>query len=435
MNRVMSKAAIKLLVLTLATSASICCNKKTAESDSAASTAGQGAVSGAFTAADTDELLAPIALYPDPLLAQILPAATFIDQLEEAQKTLNGKSDDNLIANQSWDISVKSVAHYPDVLQMMTEKEDWTVALGQAYVNQPADVEKSIQNLRGQAQDAGNLVSSEQMVVETKSENGQEVIVVEPAQAEVIYVPQYNPEVVYVEPEGPSAGAAVLTFAAGLAMGAWLNRDWNWYGGGPYYHGWNGGGWIGRSASYANVNVNRNVYINDSYRNVNVNRNINSRNINNYRTDLHRSSEVRRQNTVVRGNSVNDRNAVRNADGVRTGNNDALRKDNRNLNNNPRDVNNRNTGAAQLPANRATQQPANRAASNRSGAGAGTSDVKRTQPNATQNRQATQANTSRGSASGSRSSAGTQSSGGSKAGGSKGGAAQGGAAQGGSGRR
>jgi hypothetical protein len=69
-------------------------------------------------------------------------------------------------------------------------------------------------------------------------------------------------------------------------------RGWNWYGGGPYYHGWSGGGWIGRSASYANVNVNRNVYINDSYRNVNVNRNINSRNINNYRTDLHRSSEI-----------------------------------------------------------------------------------------------------------------------------------------------
>ncbi len=345
MNRVMSKAAINVLVFTLA-SASICCNKKTAGTDSAASNAGQGAVSGAFTAADTDELLAPIALYPDPLLAQILPAATFIDQLEEAQKTLNGKSDDNLIANQNWDISVKSVAHYPEVLQTMTEKDDWTVALGQAYVNQPADVEKSIQNLRGQAQDAGNLVSSEQMVVETKSENGQEVIVVEPAQAEVIYVPQYNPEVVYQEPEGPSAGAAVLAFGAGLAMGAWLNRDWNWYGGGPYYHGWNGGGWIGRSASYANVNVNRNVYVNDSYRNVNVNRNINSRNINNYRTDLHRSSEIRRQNTVVRDNSLNDRNAVRNADGVRTGNNDALRKDNRNLNNNPRDVNNRNTGAA-----------------------------------------------------------------------------------------
>src|ERR1043166_695839 len=97
-----------------------------------------------FSDAELDELLAPIALYPDPLLAQVVPASTFIDQLENAQQVLGGSTDDNKIGNQQWDVSVKSVAHYPQVLQMMVEKRDWTTALGQAYVNQSTDVGKSI---------------------------------------------------------------------------------------------------------------------------------------------------------------------------------------------------------------------------------------------------------------------------------------------------
>jgi hypothetical protein len=96
-----------------------------------------------FSEAELDELLAPIALYPDPLLAQVVPAATFIDQLEEANRVLGGSSDDNAISGQQWDVSVKSVAHYPQILQMMVDKRDWTTALGQAYVNQSTDVGKS----------------------------------------------------------------------------------------------------------------------------------------------------------------------------------------------------------------------------------------------------------------------------------------------------
>jgi Protein of unknown function (DUF3300) len=247
----------------------------------------------AFSEAELDELLAPIALYPDPLLAQLLPASTFVDQIAEAQKTLNGKSDDNLIANQSWDISVKSIAHYPTVLQAMSQKSDWTTALGQAYVGQAADVEKAIQRLRAQAKDAGTLVSNDKVLVETKTQSGQQVIAVEPAQPEVIYVPQYDPQVVYVQ-QGPSTGsvvaASMLSFGVGMAMGAWLNRGWNWYGGGVYYHGWSGGGWIGRSANVANINVNRNVYVNNSYRNINVDRNVTNRNISSYRTNLQRDA-------------------------------------------------------------------------------------------------------------------------------------------------
>lgn len=257
-----------------------------------------------FSDADLDEILAPIALYPDPLLAQMLPAATFVDQLTEAQRTLNGKSDDNLIANQNWDVSVKSVAHYPPVLKTMTDDLDWTTTLGQAYISQPSDISKSIQRLRFEASDAGNLKTTPQQAVIEKDN----IITIEPAQPQVIYVPEYNPETVYVEQappptEGISTGEAVaigaIAFTAGLAIGAWLNRDYDYYGyygpPGVYYHGWNGGGWIGVNRSYVDVDINRNVYINNSYSNINVNRNVYNRNVTNYRTNVTQRANVRTQ--------------------------------------------------------------------------------------------------------------------------------------------
>src|SRR5947207_9207453 len=229
-----------------------------------------------FSDAELDELLAPIALYPDPLLSQVVPASTFVDQLENAQQVLGGSTDDNQIGTQNWDVSVKSVAHYPQVLQMMVEKRDWTTALGQAYVNQSTDVGKSIQRLRAQARAAGNLVTTPQQQVIVSGQ----VIKIVPAQPQVIHVPQYNPEVVYVK-SGPSTGevvaATAIAFGAGLAIGAWLNNDWDWYGRGIYYHGWAGGGWIGVNRTF--VNVNRNIYVNNRYRNVNVNRAVVNRNI------------------------------------------------------------------------------------------------------------------------------------------------------------
>jgi hypothetical protein len=275
-----------------------------------------------FTDAELDELLSPIALYPDPLLAQVVPAATFIDQLEQAQRVLNGSSDDNLISQQDWDVSVKSVAHYPQVLKMMVDKHDWTTAVGQAYVNQSTDVGKSIQRLRAEAKAAGSLVttSQQQVVVEGST------IKIVPAQPQVIYVPQYNPEVVYVD-SGPSTGdviaASMISFGVGMAIGAWLNNDWDWYGRGIYYHGWVGGGWVSVNRTF--INVNRNVYINNRYRNVNVNRHITNRNINSYRTTLNRNATVRQQNIArnrntrsnigrdsVNRNKINHNEALRN---------------------------------------------------------------------------------------------------------------------------
>jgi hypothetical protein len=342
MIRVMFKTVTGLLVLTMAIYPSLYGISKTAGRISASELAASvnrqeaSATEGAFSEEELDELLAPIALYPDPLLAQVLPASTFIDQIDEAQRTLNGKSDDNLIANQNWDVSVKAVAHYPMVLQMMNQKRDWTTALGQAYVNQSTDVGKSIQRLRAQAKDAGNLVSNDKMLVETKTESGQQAITIEPAQPQVVYVPQYDPEVVYVEQSGPSTGtvvaASLISFGVGMAIGSWLNRDWDWYGGGIYYHGWRGGGWVGRSYSYVNVNVHRNVYINDRYRTVNVNRRINNRNINRYRSDLRRDADIRRARVnnrdLGRGNDRPDRG------GFNDTRNDALRsRDDKRLDN------------------------------------------------------------------------------------------------------
>ncbi len=256
-----------------------------------------------FTEVELDELLAPVALYPDPLLAQVLPAATFVDQLDEASRVLGGRSDDQLIADREWDVSVKSVAHYPQVLQMLVQKRDWTTALGQAYVNQSTDVLKSVQRLRAEARDAGSLITTPQQTVVVEGQ----VIKVVPAQPQVIYVPQYNPEVVYVKEEssGVSTGAAVaaslISFGAGLALGAWLNNDCDWHGYRVFYHGWSGGGWIGVNRTF--VNVNRNIYVNRRYTNINVNRNVVNRNISSYRGTLRRDADVRRER--VRDNGVN----------------------------------------------------------------------------------------------------------------------------------
>ena len=284
-----------------------------------------------LNAQELDEILAPIALYPDPILAQMLPAATFVDQLTEAQRTLNGRSDDSLIANQDWDVSVKSVAHYPPVLKTMTDDLDWTTTLGQAFISQPEDINGSIQRLRFQASDTGNLVTTPQMAVIEKDN----IIRLEPAQPEVIYVPQYNSETVYVEQapvyeeeSGISTGEAVaigaLAFTAGLAIGSWLNRDYDYYGyygpPGPYYHGWSGTGWVGVNRGY--VDVNRSVYVNNSYRNINVNRGVYNRNVTNYRSNVTQRSVVRDQRaTNARVNRQLDRNPGGGPGGTRDLNN------------------------------------------------------------------------------------------------------------------
>jgi hypothetical protein len=233
-----------------------------------------------FNADELDQMLAPIALYPDPLLAQILPAASFVDQITQAQRLLNGKVDEGLIESQPWDISVKAIAHYPEILNRMLQNPDWTVAVGQAYVTQPADIESSIQRLRAQAQEAGVLQSTPQQQVIAEPD----AIRIEPAQAEFIYVPEYNPGFFW----GSPGVSGAIGFGSGLLIGSWLNRDWDWHGRGPYYHGWSGGGWI--DSSRRHVDMHNRSYVNDQFRNINVNRNVVDRNISGYRQRLDREA-------------------------------------------------------------------------------------------------------------------------------------------------
>lgn len=238
-----------------------------------------------YTQADLDQLLGPIALYPDPLLAQVLPAATFPDQLEAAQQMVGYQGGSAMIDDQYWDVSVKAVAHYPDVLNMMATSPDWTIAVGQAYVNQPDAVMRSIQRLRGRARLMGYLSSNSYQTVAT---SGGYISIV-PAQAQYIYVPTYDPGVVYVQ-RRPSYASSIFAFGAGLLIGAWLNNaiDWNHHR--VYYHGWNGGGWIGRSRP--RVQLNNSYYVNSAWRNRSapINRDVRSRDITNYRQQIKRGS-------------------------------------------------------------------------------------------------------------------------------------------------
>ncbi len=239
-----------------------------------------------FSADELDDLLAPIALYPDPLIAQILPAATFIDQIDEAARYIRQYGKSARIDDQPWDVSVRALAHYPDVLFMMDQKYDWTVSLGQAYVNQPQDVMDAIQRLRAEAQDQGNLVSTPQQEVVVEDED----ISIIPAEPEVIYVPQYDPIAVYVEP-APTYG--FITFGFGFTIGPWLNRDCDWHRHRVYYHGWHGGGWINRARPY--ISTRRSVYINSRYNVINVNRRVIDHDTARYRDDLRHNVENRRE--------------------------------------------------------------------------------------------------------------------------------------------
>jgi hypothetical protein len=174
-----------------------------------------------LNAEELGQLLAPIALYPDALIALILPAATVTPDVVMAARYLKAKGDPDHTEDQPWDESVKSLARYPDVLAWMDENLEWTTSVGEAFVEQPADVMAAIQALREQAKAAGNLVDSpQQKVVEEE-----ETIRIVPADPQVIYVPQYDPQVVYVQ---SYSTVPVLTFGVGFAVGSWLCYDFDW---------------------------------------------------------------------------------------------------------------------------------------------------------------------------------------------------------------
>lgn len=228
---------------------------------SPAPSSGQQAEPPAFQQAELDQILAPIALYPDSLLVQILMASTYplevvqADRWAKQNKQLKGDPLTAELEKQPWDPSVKSLINFPQVLGMMSEKLDWTQKLGDAFLAQQKDVMDSVQRLRRKAVDAGSLkTTAEQKVVVEK-----ETIVIESPSPQVIYVPTYNPTVVYgtwaypsyppayYYPPGYAAGTALLSFGAGMAVGAAWGYAWG-------HSDWHGGD--------VDVDVNRNANIN-----------------------------------------------------------------------------------------------------------------------------------------------------------------------------
>jgi uncharacterized membrane protein YgcG len=271
-------------------------------------------------AAQLQSLVAPIALYPDALVAQILSASTFPDQVAiadywlEENKSLAGSALMQAVDKQSWDPSVKALTQFPSVLDNMAKNLSWTSSLGDAFHNQQADVMTAVQTLRAQAKAKGNLKTTSQITVVQQSP---QVIEIQPTNPQVVYVPVYNPAVVYGYPyvvpayvAPPSTAdvvaAGLIGFGAGIAVGAmmaggccgWGYSAWGcgWHGTAVVYHGgayygntaWHGGyynsgyhGSYGYNNHYNNSNYHSNNYNNYSHNGNNYSHSGNTYNYNN----------------------------------------------------------------------------------------------------------------------------------------------------------
>jgi hypothetical protein len=221
-----------------------------------------------FKQEELDQILAPIALYPDSLVSQILIASTYpldivqADRFTKQNSSLKGDALTKALESQSWDPSVKSLVNFPQVVTMMSEKLDWTQKLGDAFLADEKAVMGTIQSLRAKAQAAGNLKTTKEQKVIVQ----EKVIVIEPASPQVVYVPTYNPTVVYgawpypayppyyYYPPGYAAATTAFAFASGVALGA------------AWGYAWGSPSWSSGSVKY---NYNQNVTINN-----NINRNV-----------------------------------------------------------------------------------------------------------------------------------------------------------------
>ena len=200
------------------------------------------------TQQELDQLLAPIALYADSLIAQILMAATYpLEVVEaarwvEANKTLKDKALQDALQKQTWDPAVKAIVAVPQVLKHMNDNLSWMQKLGDAFLGDQAAVLATVQSLRGKAQAAGNLKSTPEQNVKTETQDGKTVVIIEPAKPETVYVPTYNPATIYggwpypsyppysmYPPYYPYGGG--LAFATGVFVGAAIWGNCNWGGG------------------------------------------------------------------------------------------------------------------------------------------------------------------------------------------------------------
>jgi uncharacterized membrane protein YgcG len=276
-----------------------------------------------------DALLAPIALYPDQLLGQVLMASTYPLEVVEAarfaeqNRDLKGDALENALKDKTWDPSVQSLTAFPQVLAMMNDKLDWTQQLGDAFLANEPQVMQTVQTLRQKAEAAGNLQSSPQQNVVTK----ENYIYIEPAQPQTVYVPVYNPTVIYgtwwwpnyrpwywAPPPYYGYGAAVvgagIAFGVGYAIG---RSNWGWS-----YPNWRGGN--------INVNVNNNYYSNRTqYRNYNQNGNW-QHNVEHRKGVAYRDTSVQnRYQRPATGAGAQTREAYRGYDQNRPGTNNVQR--------------------------------------------------------------------------------------------------------------
>ncbi|MFO0859622.1 MAG: DUF3300 domain-containing protein [Phycisphaerales bacterium] len=279
MNRLPSLTAVLSLSLLLAPGAF-------AQTPAPSSSAAPAGDAQKLSPEQLDQLVAPIALYPDELLSQVLMASTYpleivqADRWVKANSSLKGDALAKALEQQTWDPSVKSLVNFPDVLSMMSEKLDITSKLGDAFISQQKDVMDSVQRLRAKAKAAGNLQSNQQQtVIINQAPAGSatpQTIVIQPAQPQVVYVPTYNPTVVYGAWPYPAyppypyyppgyVASNVLSFGVGVACGvawgyAWGNCNWN--------HG------------NVNVNINQNINYNNQINRNNYQNNFNRNNAN-----------------------------------------------------------------------------------------------------------------------------------------------------------
>ena len=194
-----------------------------------------------------DSLVAPVALYPDPILGQVLVASTYPLEIAEASQwmsqnsSLSGQTLIDAAAKQSWDASVQALVSMPDVLHRLATDIRWTTDLGDAFLAQQQDVMAAIQRMRAKAQQNGALQSNTQQTVGTTASNGQTYITIEPAQPQTVYVPEYNPEAVYGAAAYPYPAIgypSAFSFGAGFFVGALWGGGWGGWGWGC---GWGGG--------------------------------------------------------------------------------------------------------------------------------------------------------------------------------------------------
>ena len=263
------------------------------------------------TPQELQQLVAPIALYPDALVAQVLAASTYPTEIVEADRWMQSHPDfkgDKLgkeVDKQHWDPSVKALTQFPSVLENMDKNLSWTSSLGDAYMNQPQDVMDAVQAMRQQAQKAGNLNSNDKEKVRTQDN----AIVIQPVDPEVVYVPAYDPWLVYGDPilaypgwypvpgiffDGPG-----LFFGAGFGIGFFGGFGW----------GWNNWGWDWRGHSM--------IYNHDRY--ISHSRTIVNRNNFNARNSFDRGDALRGRDSVDRNSIFRNPPDVRAQTGMRSG--------------------------------------------------------------------------------------------------------------------